>query len=62
MSSIYAVGDQVGKYVGDYVFEGEVRGVIYKKNGTIRYVVEDQRGILMIFAPGQLQPLGLGLT
>jgi hypothetical protein len=54
MSSMYEVGDPVWKTGGDYSFKGEVRGVIYKKSGAIRYVVEDDRGLLLILDAGQL--------
>jgi len=53
----YGVGDQVKKVTGDYLFYGTVVAVFRKlKSDTIRYVVEDKRGLLMIMNEGQLEP------
>lgn len=46
---MFKIGDQVIKGDGDYSYIGEVRSVIIKKSGAIRYVVEDSRGLLLIF-------------
>jgi hypothetical protein len=51
----YAIGDRVSKTTGDYSFEGEVRMVGSKRSGAIRYVAEDDRGVLMIFNERQLE-------
>ena len=48
------VGDRVIKNSGDYTFEGEVVAVVHKRSGDVRYVVEDDRGLLMIMSLGQL--------
>ena len=50
----YNVGDEVRKVGGDYSFCGEVRGIVVKKSGQKRYVVEDDRGLLFIFNSQQL--------
>jgi len=50
-------GDAVRKTGGDYRFEGVVVGIIVKLSGAIRYVVEDERGLLFIFNETQLLPL-----
>jgi hypothetical protein len=52
----FAMGDAVSKVVGDYTFDGQVRGVVLKKRGQVRYVVEDDRGLLHIFSAAQLAP------
>lgn len=41
-------GDLVEKDGGDAEFKGEIACVFRKKNGAIRYVVEDERGLLLI--------------
>jgi hypothetical protein len=48
------VGDRVIKAGGDYRFEGQVVSVFRKLGGQIRYVVENDDGILHIFSPAQL--------
>lgn len=52
------VGDYVIKNTGDYEFEGTIRAVVIKGNGTVRYVVEDYRGLLFIFRAEQLKKVG----
>lgn len=47
--------DYVKKVGGDYTFEGFVVAVFTKKSGIERVVVEDDRGILHIFNPKQLE-------
>lgn len=49
------IGDHVVKTGGDYVYDGEVRGIVVKKSGKIRYDVEDNRGLLFIFNGEQLK-------
>lgn len=49
------VGDKVEKVGGDYIFDGIVVSVFEKLSGKIRYVVEDDRGILHIFSDKQLK-------
>lgn len=53
------VGDKVQKVGGDYTFEGTVAAVFPKvKNPiAIRVVVEDDRGILHIYSPKNLEKL-----
>lgn len=51
-------GDRVRKSGGDYTFEGEVVTVFQKRidhGGELRCVVEDDRGLLFIFKPSQLE-------
>ena len=52
------VHDLVVKEGGDYSFEGCVVGVITKRSGAVRYVVEDDRGLLFIFNRKQLVFMG----
>ncbi len=51
----HEVGDRVHKTGGDYRFEGIVVAIFPKRNRTIRVVVEDDRGLLFLFAPAQLR-------
>ncbi len=51
----FSVGDQVTKVGGDYRYDGEVRGIVIKKSGKPRYVVEDVRGLLFIFNSSQIK-------
>jgi hypothetical protein len=50
----YKVGDAVAKTGGDYTFAGIVVAAFYKQSGAVRYVVEDDRGLLFIFNEGGL--------
>lgn len=52
----YRVGDLVKKVGGDYTFEGEVRAVFTKRSGLVRYVVEDDRGVLHVYNERNLAP------
>jgi len=45
----------VRKVGGDYTFEGVVVAVFTKLSGKVRYVVEDDRGVLHIFSDKQLE-------
>lgn len=47
--------DRVAKRKGDYTFEGNIRGAFLKSSGALRYVVEDDRGLLFIFSEQQLE-------
>lgn len=51
----FGVGDRVIKTDGDYTFEGTVVAVVHKLSGAIRYVVEDDRGILLIMFESKLK-------
>jgi len=46
--------DKVAKISGDYDFEGIVVSAFRKLDGKVRYVVEDDRGILHIFSDANL--------
>lgn len=50
-----AVGDRIQKSGGDYRFDGEVVAVFNKRNGVVRYVVENDDGILHIFSAANLK-------
>lgn len=52
---VLAVGDRIEKRGGDYRFAGEVVAVFNKRNGVVRYVVENDDGILHIFSAANLQ-------
>ena len=48
---LFAVGQRVEKVGGDYTFEGVIVSVFTKQSGkSVRYVVEDDRGILHIYS------------
>lgn len=51
----FPVGTEVEKIGGDYIFAGPVVGVVRKRSGAVRYVVEDDRGALHIFRGEQLR-------
>ncbi len=51
----FKIGDKVIKSTGDYIFNGIVVCSFKKLSGKIRYVVEDNRGLLFIFNEKQLQ-------
>jgi hypothetical protein len=50
------IGERVIKSSGDYVFEGEIVSVFTKRSGAVRYVVEDDRGLLLIMNAKQVEP------
>lgn len=47
-------GTAVSKVGGDYRFDGVVVSVFQKLSGMIRYVVEDDRGVLHIYSEKNL--------
>ncbi len=54
MKSAFVKGDSVEKTSGDYRFKGTVVSVFYKISGVVRYVVENDDGLLFIFSESQL--------
>lgn len=48
------VGDKVSKTGGDYHFDGTIVSEFRKISGLIRYVVEDDRGVLHIYSAKNL--------
>lgn len=51
----YPVGSKVSKVGGDYRFDGVVVASFKKLGGLVRYVVEDDRGVLHIYGPKNLK-------
>jgi hypothetical protein len=51
----FYVGDKVSKVGGDYQFEGHVVCKFAKRSGAVRYVVEDDRGVLHIYSAKNLK-------
>lgn len=51
------VGDRVQKVGGDYQLTGWIVARFLKRNGIVRYVVEDERGMLLIYNRNNLVPL-----
>ncbi len=51
----FEVGDLVEKIGGDYTFVGNVRSVFTKNSGAVRYVVEDDRGVLHVYSRKNLR-------
>jgi hypothetical protein len=52
----FAVGDEVIKDVGDYIFCGWIVAAFRKRSQHWRYVVENADGVLMIMSQNQLRP------
>lgn len=50
----FKVGQSVSKKGGDYRFDGFVVAAFNKISGEVRYVVEDDRGILHIYSDKNL--------
>lgn len=48
-------GDYVKKIGGDYAFEGVVVAEFRKNSGALRFVVEDDRGVLHIYSAKNLE-------
>lgn len=53
----FTIGSRVTKVGGDYAFEGTVQGIVVKRSGAVRYVVEDDRGVLFIFSANKLKAI-----
>ena len=51
------VNDKVKKIGGDYTFEGTIVAKFNKISGIIRYVVEDDRGVLHVYSEKCLELL-----
>lgn len=49
------VGTKVKKIGGDYTFEGIIVARFAKLSGAIRFVVEDDRGVLHVYSAKILQ-------
>jgi hypothetical protein len=54
--SEFKVGDSVSKVGGDYRFDGIVVAAFSKLSGAVRYVVEDDRGVLHVYSAKNLKP------
>ncbi len=52
----FVVHDHVKKDDGDYTFHGVVVAVFHKLSGAVRYVVENDDGVLHIFSEKNLKP------
>lgn len=53
---IYEVFDRVEKVSGDYKYRGTIVARFRKLTGAVRYVVENEDGMLMIMNSTQLIP------
>lgn len=53
----FTIGDPVRKIGGDYSIDGWIAAIVTKRSGAIRYVVEDERGMLLIYSAAQLAPI-----
>ena len=53
--SDFQVGDAVAKIGGDYRFEGVVVTRFAKLSGAVRFVVEDDRGVLHVYSAKNLR-------
>lgn len=54
-AQILTEGDTVRKIGGDYTFEGTIVAEFTKLSGAMRYVVEDDRGVLHIYSAKNLE-------
>lgn len=52
---VFSANDYVRKKGGDYTFEGFVVAAFRKTSGQVRYVVEDDRGVLHVYSAGNLE-------
>jgi len=52
---MFREGDTVQKISGDYRFVGTVDAVVWKRSGQVRYVVENDDGLLLILNEQQLR-------
>jgi len=50
----FQIYDRVIKDGGDYTFRGQVVAIFQKRSGAVRYVVENDDGILHIFSAANL--------
>jgi hypothetical protein len=57
--TMHSIGDQVRKVGGDYAFQGTVVSVFFKVSKKLRYVAENQEGILHVFGPNGLEAYDL---
>jgi hypothetical protein len=57
--AMHSIGDQVRKVGGDYTFKGTVVSVFFKVSKKLRYVAENQEGILHVFGPNGLEAYDL---
>lgn len=51
----FNIGDVVDKKGGDYSFTGVVVAAFQKQSGAWRYVVEDDRGLLLIHSENTIE-------
>lgn len=51
----FGAGEYVRKKGGDYTFEGFVVAAFRKSTGAVRYVVEDDRGVLHVYSTANLE-------
>lgn len=51
----FTIGEMVSKVGGDYRFDGRVVSRFYKISGALRYVVEDDRGVLHVYSHKNLR-------
>ena len=52
----FTIGQKVSKTGGDYRFDGRVVAKFFKLSGALRYVVEDDRGVLHVYSHKNLAP------
>jgi len=53
----YDIGQRFRKTGGDYSFEGVIVAAFKKKTGLIRYVGENEDGLLFIFNEKSIEPI-----
>ena len=57
MTPKYPIGTKFEKVGGDYRFTGTIVASFTKLNGMVRYVGENEDGLLFIFNEGAIHPL-----
>ena len=61
LETMFSIDDFVRKEGGDFSYEGHIVSVIQKRrSGEVRYVVENEAGMLFIFRGEQLKHAGHG--
>lgn len=56
----FQIGDIVETDGGDFIFKGMIVATFRKRHGAVRYVVEDDRGILRIHSARTIKLLEKG--
>lgn len=58
VSFVFREGDRVIKRDDDYIFAGVVIAAFRKRDGSPRYAVENDEGVIHVFDQGRLEYIG----